>query len=114
MRTFGVNRDNDLFISGSGLLALSVDIQAVAEGAKQAMQAQLGEMLYAADRGIPTLATVWDRYNPVQFEAAARQTLLLVPNVTGVPVFTARREGDVLRYEATIQTLFGDVSVTNG
>ena len=60
------------------------------------MQAQRGEMVFAQDRGIPTLATVWDRFIPAAFEAAGRRALLRVPDVLSVESLTVARDGEAL------------------
>lgn len=114
MRTLGVNALNDLYLDRTGNLAVAADLEAVRQGCEQAMKAQRGEMYFAKDEGIPTLQVVWDRYNPVQFEAAAREALLAVPNVTKVLSINAAINGSTLVYTAEIQSLYGPTSVSNG
>jgi len=110
-RTFLSDERNDLYLDRDGGLAMDSGLAGVAANCRTAIQAQLGEMIFAMDEGMPTLATAWDNYNPVQFEAAARMILRSVPDVLEVPSFTVERAGGVLRYTARIRTAFGETSV---
>lgn len=110
-RTFLSTEQNDLFLDAKGDIAVGTGLEAVAANCKTAIQAQLGEMMFAADQGMPTLATAWDNYNPVQFEAAARTILRGVPDVVEVVSFVVERVAGVLRYTARIRTIFGETSV---
>lgn len=113
-RTLASDADNDLVTDARGNLSVVTGLEAVAADCRSAMQAQRGEMVFAQDRGIPTLETAWTQYNPAQFEAAGRRALLRVPGVTGVDSFTVAREGERLRYTATIRTIFGEATLNAG
>lgn len=112
MRSFRINDKNDLVLDSLGNLAVVDGLAAIQQNCVTVMQAQLGEMVYAIDKGIPTLQTIWDRYDPGQFEAAARAAIRSVEGVVGVEEFAAEQVGDVLTYTAKIQTTFGRVAVT--
>lgn len=112
-RTLETDADNDLVLDRSGSLSILTDLAAIAANCRTAVQAQLGEMMFAADKGMPTFATAWNAYNPAQFEAAARVILAGVPGVLSVDGFTVARVGEVLRYTATIRTVYGG-TVING
>lgn len=110
-RTIASNRDNDLVIDATGNLKLLTGLSAVAADCRSAMQAQRGEMVLAQDRGLPTLATVWSKYTPAAFEAAARRALLRVPDVLAVESLTVQRDGPVVRYTAAIRTTYGSAVI---
>ena len=110
-RTLASNRDNDLVVDATGNLSILTGLSAVAADCRSAMQAQRGEMILAQDRGIPTLATVWDRFIPAAFEAAGRRALLRVPDVLSVESLTVARDGEVVRYTAAIRTVYGSTTV---
>ena len=110
-RTLASNTENDLVVDSAGNLSVWTGLSAVAADCRSAMQAQLGEMVYAQNRGIPTLATVWDRYNPAQFEAAGRRALLRIADVTGVESLVVVRDGGSVRYTATIRTRYGETAI---
>ena len=99
---------NDVYRNISGDLKIVMRLEAVAYLCKTAMQAQRGEMVLAADQGMPTFETAWDTYNPAQFEAAARTVLTAIPDVLAVETFSVERQGEVLRYTATIRTVYGE------
>jgi len=113
-RTLASDANNDLVVTPLGNLLVVTDLAAVSADCRSAMRAQLGEMVYAQDRGIPTLATVWNRYDPAAFEAAGRRALLRVPGVTALDSFVVARDGERLRYTATIRTTFGEARIDAG
>lgn len=110
-RTIASNQDNDVFLDRLGNIAIATGATAVAMNCRTAIQAQLGEMLFAADKGMPTFETAWNNYNPLQFEAAARVILLGVPDVVAVEAFTVNRAGETLGYTATIRTIYGETPI---
>ena len=113
MKSLATNQRNDLFINADGNLAIARDIEAVKQDCQHAMQAQLGEMVLALDRGMPTRDLVWHNTNLVQFEAYARQTLRAVGGVVDVIAFDVAIEDGALYYSATIQTVFGVTKLKN-
>jgi hypothetical protein len=110
------NSNNDPYIDPTtGDLAVLVDTQgnpvATAQLCKSRIEAQRGEMKYAADQGMPTMTTAFESFNPHQFEAAARTILMGTPNVTSVSSFSMYRDGNTLNYAATIETTFGPAQI---
>lgn len=112
MTSLATNARNDLHIGADGNLAVVRGLAAVVQDCEHAMKAQLGEMLFATTRGVPTFGTIWNKWNPVQFEAYGRRMLLTVANVISVAVFDIAREGDTMRYSATIKTTFGETQIS--
>lgn len=110
-QTLASDANNDLVLDSAGNVRIATGIEAVAFNCKTAMQAQRGEMMFAVDKGMPMMATAWDRYNPVQFEAAARTVLKEVPEVLGVDSFTVARTDERLVYTATIRTTYGETVI---
>ncbi len=109
MRVFATDDNNDLYIAVTGNLAIANDLEAVKQACEHAVQAQLGEMMFSVDQGVPTFETVWvGSPNLPQFEAALRLTLLAVPNVVEVPELVATRLRDTVLYTARIITKFGE------
>jgi hypothetical protein len=107
-RTIAVDSKNDLYIGNDGALALANDMIATMQAAQQAAQTQLGEMEYAVDQGIPNFDVVWNGSpNLAQFEAYLRRTIMSVTGVTGISELTVERAGGILRYSATIDTIYG-------
>lgn len=109
--SISTNDRNDIFVLPNKNLSTSVNLQAILEDCKHAMSAQLGEMIYAINKGIPTLDTVWLKLNKAQFIASGRNTLLGVPGVKKVRSFTVSVLENTLKYEAVIQTIYGVDSI---
>lgn len=108
MRVFSADTNNDLYIGPGGSMAISTELQAVMQAAQQAAQAQLGEMIYAVDQGVPNFGTVWNGApNIPQFEAYLRRTLLSVEGVTGIESLSVSSSGNKLSYVVTINTIYG-------
>lgn len=107
MRTLAVNGDIDIYRTDDGNLAIASDLDAVRMSCEEAIRAVRGEMLYAADQGMPLFETAFLRPRLAQFEAAARVALRAVPNVTNIDQFEATASDDTLRYTARIRSLFG-------
>lgn len=112
MTSLATNVNNDIFMGPDKNLALVTGIAACVQDTKNAMEAQLGEMPLAQTRGVPTMATIWDKYKPAQFEAAARAIILTVPNVVGINSFNMVQFGDQARYTTEIKTVFGSATVS--
>ncbi len=113
MKNLAANQYNDIYIGTNGMLAVTQGIDAIKQSAQHAMQAQLGEMVLALDRGMPLKEIVWHNTNLVQFESYARQTLRAVEGVIDIPTFEVDIVNDTLRYHATIQTVFGTTKLTH-
>ncbi len=111
MISISLDNGKDITIDMFGNLALLTGKQAIAQNTRTAMRAVRGEMVYAITSGLPMRATAFDRYNPAQFEAAARAVMLAVPGVLSVDYFKAAMNGDTLDYSATISTTEGVIDV---
>ncbi|EIS4806040.1 hypothetical protein ACSD30_000715 [Escherichia coli] len=115
MKSLAVNSKNDLYINAAGSLDVAQDIRAVMHSAQQAAQAQLGEMMYATNLGLPTFGVVWNGSpNPAVYEAWLRQALINNPGVHDVRSITVTTVDNSLRYSATITTDYGELVLNGG
>lgn len=112
MTNVATNTKNDIYTTPDGSLAMVYDLADTQQACEHAMKAQFGEIVLALQRGVPTEATVWAKWKPLQFEAAARALLLTVPNVQAVKSFVITRSAGVATYVVVIQTAFGNTQVT--
>jgi hypothetical protein len=113
-RVLTVDENNDIYVGRNGRLAISAGLSAITQACEHAAKAQLGEMMFAVNRGIPNFETIWRGTPSIgQFDAALRAALLRVPGVTRVTGFNAERVGDVLQYAVTISTVEGE-AIING
>lgn len=114
-KMLAVDDNNDLFIRGSGLLALNSDLDAVMQAAQHAAQAQLGEMILAIDQGVPNFQTIWESAtNVAQFQAYLRRAIMSVDGVIEVRDLETEVRDNVIFYAATIVTIYGSGVLQNG
>lgn len=114
MKVFASDSNNDLFIANDGNLAIRQDIDAVMQAAQQSAQAQLGEMVYAVDEGVPNFQTVWrSSTNIAQFEAFLRRAILKVEGVSKIESLDVVVRDSALFYTAEILTIYGRGSIQN-
>lgn len=107
-QTIATDAANDLVIAPDGALAIATGIDAVGFACRNAARVLLHEMVLNYDQGIPFRTTAWAGVpNVPGYEAALRQRLLAVPDVTGIVSLTSTRTGDLLGYVATISTVYG-------
>ncbi len=112
-RIWQTNDNNDIFTTPGGRLAQRTDLQAILQQAEHAMSAQLGEMIYARDRGVNTDDSVWSgAVNLLSFESFARQQLERIPSIINIEDFQARLDGNTIRYTTTLRTRFGAGTIT--
>lgn len=112
--SIATNSANDIYVGADGNLATVRGLQAVLQDCEHAMKAQLGEMVLATNKGLPTMDTVWLQQRLPQFNAAARRTLRAISGVKDVAAFVSAVEGNALVYRAVISTEYGTGIVTNG
>lgn len=114
MITLAVDLNNDLVIGSDGLLSFARDVEAVSQNSVHYGKTLRNEMLHEYDLGIPFfMAAFGASVTLQQYEALTKQRLLQTPGVTGIQAFDVVQEGDVLKYTATIETIYG-LSVING
>lgn len=109
--TVAENQNRDIYLDSSRNIALFVSARAIAQLTKSRVEAQRGEMKYAANQGLPARQTAWDVFNPKQFEAAVRSIILSTPDVTGIQSFALIKDGNKLQYTAVIETIYGTASL---
>jgi hypothetical protein len=111
--TMAVNAQNRIYLDANGNLAFISGLPAVMQNCMTALRVRRGEMMYAANGGMPFFEAIWNTYNPKLFEAAARGILLGVSGVTGVLAFSMQRQGNNFFYMAVIQTIYGNGVLVN-
>ncbi len=111
MKTFALDASGDIYIDGHGNLATLTGALAVGQNCVTAISAQRAEMIYAVNQGMPTTELAWNKLDSVGFEAAARTIIINVDGVIEVRSFTVTTLGDVLNYQATILTVYGETQI---
>lgn len=109
--TFAVNGNNDLF-AASGTLTLLNDRDAVLQICEHAAKTILGELVFATDQGMPYFETVWSGSpSTAPFEAAFRLRIPQIEGVASIESLTSEQVEGRMRYEAIINTIYGQGSI---
>lgn len=112
--TLLTDKNNDLYLDVNGNIAVGTGIKAVTALCEFAAKTRLGEMIFQANEGLPNFQVIWNGSpNPAQFEAALRQTLINVPDVSEIINITMTINSNSLNYVAIIKTIYGN-TVING
>lgn len=112
MKTLSSDLNNDLYIAPNGLLSVSTGLTALAQTCEQVAKTMMGELVLQSDQGIPNFQMIWSGApNIAQAENALREALLGVEGVLSVPQLSAFVENNVLTYNATIETIYGEASL---
>lgn len=113
-RTFAIDENNDFLVMGSSLV-IATGVTAVLNICEHVAKAILGEMVFAKDQGMPYFETVWTGTpTTAPFEAAFRLRIPQVEGVTEIQELTTEQVGDVMQYRATIVTVYGTGTISNG
>lgn len=111
-KTFGIDANNDLVISGRSMVVLS-DLDAILQICAQCAKAILGEMVFNTEGGMPYFETVWvGGPSSAAFEAAFRLRIPQIDGVTEIQELTTGQVGDSMQYSATIVTVFGTGAIS--
>jgi len=114
MKTFCVECGDgalDLYLDGSGNLAIATGEQAAMQVCANFVRAARGEMMYKSRKGMPFFQTVFGaNANLTQFEAAFRRRMKEVPFANArVREFEASVKDNTISYNAVIETDYGEV-----
>jgi len=110
--TFATDGDGDLVLGQDDRVIMLTGAKAVANVCKNVALGQLGEMMYATDRGLPNFDLVWiGAPNVSQWQAKLRSSLLAVDGVTGISSLIVKRVGHEMQYAAVIKTVYGEVQI---
>jgi len=112
LRTLGTNNNNDLYIAPNGQLAINSDLSALSQTCEHVVKTMMGELILQGDTGIPNFQLIWGGApNIAQAENAIRESLLNVIGVEDVTELSAFVSNDKFVYNATIKTIYGEVSL---
>lgn len=114
VQTFATTPDtNDIFIGADGNLSILSGVQAIEAACATATKAQLKEMVFAQDTGIPNFQVLWvGTPDYALWKAAILSTLQSVEGVTQVNSLNLTVNGDIVSYTAQIMTEFSTAPIT--
>lgn len=114
MKAFKTDENNDLFLDGTHNIAMCEDIEAVAQVCSNVVKCQLGELQFDVERGVPYLETIFAEGGadvPI-WKSYMIEALEKVDGVQSVSSFETEIVGDVLKYTAQIETIYGTATIT--
>ena len=111
-QSFSLNSNNDIFMNSSGNIDLSSGINAIVYNCQNATQAQLGEMIFNQNQGLPNFETVWTGTPDIAlWQAYLQQTIQNVVGVTTINSLTINSSKNILSYTANIETIYGNATI---
>lgn len=113
MKTFQTTpNNNDIFIAKSGQMAIATELEALINICENVVQTMLGELVLQGDTGMPNFQLIWNGApNIAQAENALREALFGVEGVIDVPELSAFVQDNILRYSATIKSIYGQGAI---
>lgn len=113
-KVLAANSDNDIYLDPQGNIAIRTGLEAVMQSCENAAKAQLKEMVLAYNQGVANFQTIWtNAANVAQYEAYVRRAIKAVAGVTEVNDLTVTVADHIVKYSATISTVYGS-AVLNG
>ena len=109
-----INDQNDIYVDSANNLAIAKGQEAVAQAAKTATLAQLGEMVLFTTQGMPALQNIFvGSPNYAVYQAAIVSAIQKINGVVSVNSVVLQQNGNTLNYTAEIETIYGTM-VLNG
>ncbi len=113
-QVIAINVSNDMYIDSTNNIALASGVEAIAQAAKTATLAQLGEMIFFQTQGMPARQAVFvGSPNYALYQAALVAAITAINGVVAVSSLVLSVNGGTLNYTAEIETIFGS-TVLNG
>jgi hypothetical protein len=113
VQTFGTNSANDLYLGTDGNLILLTANDAILAACMTATRAQLGEMEYFTQNGMPNFESVWVGVpNLPLWQSYLLRILQSVDGVTLVSNITMALSNNILTYTADITTQYGTSTIS--
>lgn len=105
MKTFALNEYNDIYLDGTGQIAMSYGETARAIVLRSAILTAKGELQLDTERGIPYFTTIFDSRTKVKdWAQAVRKTVKSFPWAVSIESFDYEFDGDELKYDIVVKT----------
>lgn len=114
-QSFGLNRNNDIYIGSDGNLVIENGEQAVLNACANVAKASLGEEVLSINNGVPYFQAAWSGApNIAVFESYLRNAFLSVDGVVQVVSLSTSIANNTLSYIAQIESVYGTTFTTQG
>lgn len=112
MQTISINQDNDIYLDTSGNLAITLDINALADISKNKVLTNLGEPEYNVLNGIPYFDTIFTDTPKIDlFQAAIIETLEKTDEIERISNFDYKQDDGVFSYSLIEHTTYGEINL---
>lgn len=112
--TLGLNESNDIYLNASGNLQLDQNIAALQDICVNVSRALLGEEVLTTGNGIPYFQSVFNGTpNIANFQNYLTTQLNGISGVNAVTNIAISVANNTLTFTATIDTIYGPISITN-
>lgn len=109
-----INDQNDMFLDSTNNLAMASGQEAVAQAARTASRAQLGEMIFFTTQGMPSFQSIFTGTpNFAIYQSALVQAIQAINGVVAVTSVVVTQNGNNMNYVAEIETIYGSI-IVNG
>ncbi len=113
-QVIAINNSNDMYIDSTNNIALASGAEAIAQAAKTATLAQLGEMIFFQTQGMPARQVIFvGSPNYALYQAALISAITAISGVIAVTSLVLSASNGILSYTAEIETIYGS-TVVNG
>ena len=114
MKTLAINSDNDIYLDGSGNLAVKSGLKAMADIIVNKIQTNRGELMYNGGKGIDYFNTIFSSpCYPDLFQNQLISEIEETDAVQQVSSYDYKTENGVYSYTVKIMTDYGE-AVING
>lgn len=108
-------KDGDLCLCGFANIQMLTGVDAVMQTCENYALAMRGEMVLQKREGMPFFEAVFNgQPNAELYESVFRRRMLEVDGVVSVQAFDATVQDGALRYNATIETIYGIGNINGG
>ena len=114
MITLKADKNRDIFVNESGDFVFLADKEAVSEVSEAYIRTARNEMIHKMNKGMPYFESIFAGVASIpQFEASFRARMREIEEVRAVTQFKAYFDDGVIKYDAIIQTINGEVRLSN-
>lgn len=104
--------NNDIYLGDDGNLQMFEDINAIENIARNVVRTFLGELPYNQQKGIPYLQTIFASRPLIPvWQSYMVDALQAIQGVTRVLNFNLTSEENMLSYNLTLQTIYGQTTI---
>ena len=112
MKSILTNKDNDIYLTSGGNLAIGEGLEAAANVSKNAVLVNYGECEFNTTIGVPYFDTIFNDFPLIDlFQAAIIRVLESLDFVQRTFNFEYKQDGNIFSYSVTEKTDLGEIQI---